>query len=95
MENKFQPIGDRVVVKPLSQDVSSGGVIMPDVSQEGINKAEVVAVGPGMLLLDGVRGSMQCSVGDTVVYTKISAKKFDEDENLYVVKENDLLTIIK
>lgn len=91
----YTPIGDRLVIQPVTQDVSLGGVIMPEMSQEGINQATVVAAGPGMLLISGEHGPMQCKVGDTVVYMKMTAKRIDEEENLLVVKESEILTIIK
>ena len=90
------PIGNNVVLKKLNpEDVSSGGVIMPDTTQEGTIKAEVIAVGPGILLISGSRGNMQCKVGDTVVLPKHGAKKVElEGEDYIVIAENDLLTII-
>ncbi len=90
------PIGDKVVVKKLDgADTTSGGVIIPDTSQEATIRAEVIAVGPGNLLLSGSRGHMQCKVGDVVVLPKHGAKKVDlEGEELLIIREPDLETII-
>ena len=90
------PIGDKVVVKKLGgDDVTSGGVIMPDTSQEAVVRGEVIAVGPGQLLISGSRGAMQSKVGDTVVFPKHGAKKIELDgEEYLIIREPDLETII-
>tara|TARA_B110000858_G_C17769295_1_gene458742 strand:+ start:995 stop:1282 length:288 start_codon:yes stop_codon:yes gene_type:complete len=90
------PIGDKVVVKRLDEgDVTSGGVIMPDTTQEALIKAEVIATGPGMMLISGARGGMQCKIGDTVVFLKHGAKKLElEGEEYLIIREPDLETII-
>ena len=91
------PIGDKVVVKKLDgADTTSGGVIIPDTSQEATIRAEVIAVGPGNLLLSGSRGHMQCKVGDVVVYPKYGAKELEIDgEDYLIIKEKELLTILE
>tara|TARA_R110002096_G_scaffold341966_1_gene534843 strand:- start:4 stop:291 length:288 start_codon:yes stop_codon:yes gene_type:complete len=93
----FIPINDNVIIKTLdSQDITHGGVIIPDTSQEATMEATVVAVGPGAVLLDGKRHSMQVTLGCRVVYAKFGAKKLDYNGEEYLIcKEADLLTIIK
>ncbi len=90
------PISDKVVIKKTDADeVTSGGVIMPDTTQEAVITGEVVAVGPGQLLLSGSRGHMQCKVGDTVVFLKHSARKTEiEGDEYLIIREPDLETII-
>ena len=90
------PIGDKVVIKKTdADDITSGGVIMPDTTQEAVVTGEVVAIGPGVLLLSGSRGDMQCKVGDTVVFLKHSARKTElEGEEYLIIREPDLETII-
>ena len=90
------PIGDKVVIKKTNDaDVTAGGVIMPDTTQEAVVKGEVIAVGPGMMLISGSRGHMQCKVGDSVLFLKNSARKIEVDgEELMVIREADLETII-
>jgi len=93
----FKPINDNVIIKPIdAQDVTFGGVIIPDTSQEATMVAEVIATGPGAVLLDGKRHDMQTKKGDRVVYAKFGAKKLDhEGEEYLICKEADLLTIIE
>jgi len=90
------PISDKVVIKKTTDDdVTSGGVIMPDTSQEAVITGEVVAVGPGQMLISGSRGHMQCKVGDTVIFLKHSARKAEIDgEDYLIIREPDLETII-
>ena len=95
MGKKFQPIQDRVVIQPIHEDVTQGGVIIPDTSQDGILQGTVIAVGPGLLLITGEHGAMQCKPGDVVYYSRMTAQRFDDEDNLYVVKESELLTIVK
>jgi len=92
----MKPISDKVVLKPVdAQDVTTGGVIIPDTSQEATMVGEIIAVGPGFHLMSGERGSMQTKVGDHVVYPKGGARKFDhEGEEYLVIREPELLTIV-
>ena len=89
-------IGDKVVVKPLDpQEMTTGGVIIPDTAQEESMTGTVIAVGPGRILDSGNPGWMQCKVGDVVVYPKFHFKKIDIDNEEYVVgRENELTVII-
>ena len=90
------PIGDKVVIKKLHDDVTIGGVIMPDTTQEAIVTGEGIAVGPGVQLISGSRGHMQCKVGDTVMFLKHSARKTEIDgEEYLIIREPDLETIIE
>ena len=93
----MKPIGDRLLIKPIdTAEVTSGGVIMPDLAQEATNHGEVIAVGPGKLLENGQRGHMQTKVGDIVGYAKFGTNKITIEEVDYVtIKEQDTLLIIK
>ena len=93
----MKPIGDRLLIKPIdAAEVTSGGVIMPDLAQETTNQGEVIARGPGKLLENGQRGHMQTKVGDIVGYAKFGTNKITIDEVDYVtIKEQDTLLIIK
>ena len=93
----FEPVADKIILRKLeANDTTDGGVILPDIAQEDTWTGEVIAVGPGAILLDGKRTPMQCKVGDTVVYPKMGAKKLEHNGDEYIVcKENDILTVIK
>jgi len=85
---KFNPIDQRVVLKQIEvTGQTSGGVIIPDTTNEGTEIAEVVAVGPGRQLESGGRNIMQCKVGDTVAVPKSGFHRIDVDgEEYYVIR---------
>jgi len=90
----FKPIGNRVVIEPLEGDeqVSSGGIYIPDTAKEKPQEGKVVAVGPGRLTDDGNRLPMELDVGDVVVYSKYAGTEYKEGEIEYLVlREDDIL----
>jgi len=90
----FKPVGNRVVVEPQDSDeqVSPGGIYIPDTAKEKPQEGKVVAVGPGKLTDDGKRIPMEVSVGDTVVYSKYGGTEYKEGEVEYLVlREDDIL----
>lgn len=93
MALKLQPLGDRLVVKPIEQeDVTRGGILLPDTAKEKPQEGKVLAVGPGRLSDEGNRLPMDIKVGDIVVYAKYGGTeiKVDEDE-LIILRESDIL----
>ena len=68
----FKPLGNRVVIEPMDSDeqISAGGIYIPDTAKEKPQEGKVVAVGPGKLNEDGSRTELEVSVGDIVVYSK-------------------------
>jgi len=90
----FKPLGNRVVIEPQDDDeqVSSGGIFIPDTAKEKPQEGLVVAIGPGRLSDDGNRVPMDVEVGDTVVYSKYSGTEYKEGSTEYlVVREDDIL----
>ena len=90
----FKPLGNRVVIEPMESDeqVSAGGIYIPDTAKEKPQEGSVVAVGPGRLSDDGKRIPMEIEVGDTVVYSKYSGTEYKEGDTEYlVVREDDIL----
>ena len=90
----FQPLGDRVVIEPTDDEeqVSSGGIYIPDTAKEKPQTGTVVAVGPGKLTDEGARLPMDVGVGDTVVYSKYSGTEYkDGDTEYLVVRQDDIL----
>ncbi len=90
----LEPLGDRVIVKPTPrEEVSKGGVILPDTAKEKPQEGEVVAIGPGKLSEDGSkRIPMNVKVGDRVIFAKYSGTewKYDDEEYL-ILRESDIL----
>jgi len=90
---KFAPLGERVVIKPLErEEVSKGGIYLPETAKEKPQEGEIVAVGPGRLDDDGKRIPMELKTGDRVIYSKFAGTEFkDEDEEYLILRESDVL----
>ena len=89
----FQPLGDRVVIRPLEKDeVTKSGLVIPDTAKEKPQEGEIIAVGPGRLSDEGKRIAMEVKVGDKVVYSKYAGTEWKEDDDEYlIVREADIL----
>ena len=90
----FKPLGNRIVIEPLESDeqLSSGGIYIPDTAKEKPQDGTVVAVGPGKLTDEGKRVPMEVAVGDTVVYSKYAGTEYKDGEIEYlIVREDDIL----
>ena len=69
----LKPLADRLVVEPLEQEeVTAGGIILPETAKEKPQQGKVVAAGPGRIDDKGKRVAMEVKVGDTVLYAKYS-----------------------
>ena len=91
-----EPIAGKVLLKKLSYDKTSGGVIMPDIAQEGSQEAEVVAIGPPIITQYGKELPIQSTIGDRVLYPKFGAKTVDVDGDDYlIINESELFLIFK
>jgi len=90
---KMEPLADRVVIRPTEkEEVTKGGIILPDTVKEKPQEGQVVAVGPGKLADDGKRVKLEVKVGDSVIYAKYAGTEIKvDDEELIVVRESDIL----
>ena len=90
---KLQPLADRLVVKPVKrEEVTKGGIVLPDTVKEKPQEGKVIAVGPGRLSEDGKRIPMDVKVGDTVLYAKYGGTEIKiDDEELVILRESDIL----
>jgi chaperonin GroES len=93
---KIQPLGDRVLVKPLeAEERTKGGIILPDTAKEKQQEGEVKAVGKGRME-DGKIVALEVKVGDKVLYGKYSGTEIKIDgDDMLIVKEEDILAIVK
>ncbi|MAP37054.1 MAG: co-chaperone GroES [Chloroflexi bacterium] len=90
----FKPLGNRVVIEPLEgeEQVSAGGIYIPDTAKEKPQEGTIVAAGPGRMTDDGNRVPMELEVGDTVVYSKYAGTEYKEGDIEYLVlREDDIL----
>ncbi len=90
---KIEPLGDRVVIKPTpKEEVSKGGIVLPDTAQERPQEGKIIAVGPGRLTEEGKRIAMEVKKGDKVIYSKYAGTEFKvDDEELVIMREADIL----
>ncbi|TVR02051.1 MAG: co-chaperone GroES [Desulfovibrionales bacterium] len=94
---KLKPLNDRVLVKRLEgEEVTKGGIIIPDSAKEKPMKGEVIAVGPGKVSDDGKRAEMAVAAGNKVLFNKYAGTEMKIDgEEFLVMREDDILAIIE
>ena len=92
----LKPLGDRVIVKPKEpEEVTKGGIILPDTAKEKPMEGEIVAVGPGRVADDGKLVKMELKTGDKVLYGKYSGTEIKiDDEEYLIMRESDVYAII-
>ena len=92
-ELSIYPLEDRVVVEPLAaEEMTAGGIFLPDSAKEKPQRGTVLAVGAGKLLDCGKRGEMGVAVGDVVIYGKYSGSDIEVDgREIKILRESDIL----
>ncbi len=92
----LKPLQDRVVVKPAeAEEISKGGIILPDTAKEKPQQGEVMAVGPGKVADNGQLIKSQVKKGDKVLYGKYSGTEITVDDVDYlIVRESDIFAIL-
>jgi chaperonin GroES len=93
MAVKLQPMGDRLVVKPMqSEEKTKSGIYLPDTAKEKPQEGKVIAVGPGRMTDEGKRIAPDVEVGDVVLYTKYGGSEIKIDgEEFIIMRESDIL----
>jgi len=90
---KVRPLDDRVVILPAaSEEVTAGGIVLPDSAKEKPQRGTVVAVGSGRLLESGDRASLSIEVGDIVIYGKFGGMDMEVNgEDVKILRESEIL----
>ena len=94
---QLQPLGDRIVVeRDATEDLTTGGIYLPENAKDKPQRGTVVSIGNGKLIADGSRSELQVKVGDRVLFTSYGPDeiKFGEDEFL-LMREDDVLAVIE
>jgi chaperonin GroES len=96
MAINLKPLGSRVVVEPLEQEeVTAGGIVLPEIAKEKPQKGLVLSVGPGDRDDSGKRIAMDVAVGDTVLFAKYAGTEIKMDnKKILILRESDLLAIV-
>jgi len=91
----LQPLGDRVLIKPLAaEEKSSGGIILPEKAQEKPREGEVIAVGPGKVNDKGDRKVLTVKQGDLVVYSEYGGTEITfEGTDYLLIDEGSILAV--
>jgi len=97
MSLNLKPLGNRLVVEPLeAEEVTAGGIVLPETAKEKPQKGTVLSIGPGERDDKGKRIEMDVQAGDTVLYAKYAGTEIKVDgKKLLILKENDILAIIE
>lgn len=92
----LKPLYDRVVIKPIeAEEMSAGGIVIPDNAKEKPTKGEVVAVGEGKPLDNGSVRAPKLKVGDKVIYGQYAGSSYKHEGVEYkIVREDDILAIV-
>jgi chaperonin GroES len=91
------PIGDNIVVKRVeAEEVTSGGIVLPDAAREKPQQGRVLSVGDGPLLPSGEHAGSEVQEGDRVVFGNYSGQEVDVDgEKLLILRVRDVLAILR
>jgi chaperonin GroES len=94
---KLKPLGGRVIVEPIEQEeMTAGGIILPETAKEKPQEGKILAAGPGERDEDGDRIAMDVKVGDKVLYAKYSGTEVKVDgKKLLILRESDILAIVE
>jgi chaperonin GroES len=96
MAINFKPLGSRVVIEPIEQEeVTAGGIVLPETAKEKPQQGMILSVGPGDRDEDGKRIPMDVAVGDKVLFAKYSGTEIKVDgKKLLILRESDILAIV-
>jgi chaperonin GroES len=94
---KLKPLGGRVIVEPIEQEeMTAGGIILPETAKEKPQEGKIMAAGPGDRDDAGNRIAMEVKVGDKVLYAKYSGTEVKvEGKKLLILRESDILAIVE
>jgi chaperonin GroES len=96
MSMKLKPLGNRVVVEPTEQDeITAGGIVLPETAKEKPQKGKVLSAGPGERDDEGKYIPMDVKVDDIVLFAKYAGTEIKVDgKKLLILRESDLLAIV-
>ena len=92
----LKPLGDRIIAKAVSaEEMTAGGIVLPDSAQEKPQEADVIAVGPGTQLPSGKISGMDVKEGDRIIYGKYAGTEVKVGAEEYVIlRQDDVLAIL-
>ena len=96
MALNLKPLGSRVLVEPIEQeDITAGGIVLPETAKEKPQQGLILAIGPGARDEDGKRIPMDVEKGDKILFAKYSGTEIKMDAKKYLIlREEDILAIV-
>lgn len=94
---KVVPLGDNVVIRRIAaEEITSGGIVLPDSAQEKPSEGRVLSVGDGLMMPDGSRANPQVQEGDRVLFSSFGGTPvLIDDEELLVMSEREILAVLE
>jgi len=94
---KIKPLHDRVIVKRVEEEeMTKGGIIIPDTAKEKPVEGKVIAVGDGKITDDGKRQPLEVKKGDKILFGKYAGTDINIDgEEHLIMREDDIIAIVK
>ena len=93
----IRPLGDRILVQRVeAEEMTAGGIILPETAKEKPKEGRVIAVGEGRTLDNGDKSTFSVKAGDLVLFTSYAGTdvKYEGDEYM-IMREDDVLAIIE
>jgi chaperonin GroES len=92
----LKPLGDRIIAKSTGgEEITKGGIVLPDTAKEKPQEGEVLAVGPGKLLDNGKMEPMDVKVGDKIIFSKYGGTEIKVDGEEYIIlRQDDVLAVL-
>ena len=92
-----KPLDDRVLIKQSeAEEVTDGGIVLPDTAKEKPQRGKVVAAGPGKMLDSGKRAKMGLKKGDDVFYGKFAGTEVKiNGKDFVILRESDVLAVVE
>jgi chaperonin GroES len=92
----LKPLGDRIVVEPIKDDLSAGGIALPETAKDEPQRGFVLAAGPGLRDVNGQRMEVDIVIGDKVLFARYGGSSLmHEGKDLLILREDEILAIIE
>lgn len=96
MKTTLKPLGDRVVVEPITDELTPGGIALPETAKEEPQRGIVIAAGSGLRDVNGQRIVMDVVVGDKVLFARYGGSSLKhEGKELLILREDEILALIE
>jgi chaperonin GroES len=94
---KIRPLNDKIVVKRLeAEEMTKGGIVLPDTAKEKPKEGRVISVGQGKLLKDGTRAEFGVKENDRVIFSSYAGTEIKlEGEDFLILSEDDVLAVVE